>query len=182
VQFLTNDKNLGFAKANNQALAICKGKYVLFLNPDTLIPEDCLQKCLAFIEEHPQVGALGVRMLDGKGRFLPESKRSFPLPMGLFLEAGRVVCHLSRNRAFLTVMLRAFLMSTKPFGRCSGGCILCWLKKNCLCSCMVLMKVIFCMEKILISATGSNRPDMRICIFQERLSFTSKEKVQVPRA
>lgn len=79
-QFLINEKNLGFARANNQALAICKGKYVLFLNPDTLIPEDCLQKCLTFIEEHPQAGALGVRMLDGRGRFLPESKRSFPSP------------------------------------------------------------------------------------------------------
>jgi GT2 family glycosyltransferase len=89
VEFITNEKNLGFAKANNQALAICKGEYVLFLNPDTLIPEDCLQKCLAFIKGHPRVGALGIRMLDGKGRFLPESKRSFPSPwISLFKLTG----------------------------------------------------------------------------------------------
>lgn len=78
VQFIANKKNLGFAKANNQAMAICKGEYILFLNPDTLVPEDCLQKCLSFIKDHPRAGALGVRMLDGNGRFLPESKRSFP--------------------------------------------------------------------------------------------------------
>ncbi|MDB5209328.1 MAG: hypothetical protein JWQ30_155, partial [Sediminibacterium sp.] len=80
VQFISNDRNLGFAKANNQALAVCSGEYVLFLNPDTLVPEDCLQQCLSFINEQPYAGALGVRMLDGRGRFLPESKRSFPSP------------------------------------------------------------------------------------------------------
>lgn len=80
VQFIRNDRNLGFAKANNQALAVCRGEYVLFLNPDTLVPEDCLQECLSFIKEQSSAGALGVRMLDGRGRFLPESKRSFPSP------------------------------------------------------------------------------------------------------
>ncbi|MBU6157836.1 MAG: glycosyltransferase, partial [Bacteroidetes bacterium] len=70
----------GFAKANNQALAKAKGEYVLFLNPDTILPEDGLHICMEFFRSHPDAGALGVRMLDGKGQFLPESKRSFPSP------------------------------------------------------------------------------------------------------
>jgi len=81
IRFISNAENLGFAKANNQALALSSGEYVLFLNPDTLVPEDSLHVCLAFIKEHPKAGALGVRMLDGKGRFLAESKRAFPTPI-----------------------------------------------------------------------------------------------------
>jgi len=80
VHFIWNHDNKGFAKANNQALANAKGECVLFLNPDTILPEDCLHTCLDFFRSHPDAGALGVRMLDGKGQFLPESKRSFPSP------------------------------------------------------------------------------------------------------
>lgn len=81
VRFISNLQNIGFAKANNQAIPFCKGEYVLFLNPDTLVPEDTLYKCLAFMRSDTQTGALGVRMLDGRGRFLPESKRAFPSPL-----------------------------------------------------------------------------------------------------
>lgn len=81
VQFRANEENLGFAKACNQGLAISKGKFILFLNPDTIIPEDCLQRCIGFLEQHPETGALGCRMLDGAGKFLRESKRAFPSPM-----------------------------------------------------------------------------------------------------
>lgn len=84
VKFIENLKNVGFAKANNQVLFQCSGKYVLFLNPDTLIPEDSLTKCIAFMEKNKEAGALGIRMIDGSGNFLPESKRSFPSPLTSF--------------------------------------------------------------------------------------------------
>ena len=80
VQFIANMENTGFARANNQALRQCRGKYILFLNPDTILPEDCFQQCLSFMEAHPGAGALGVHMIDGSGRYLPESKRGFPSP------------------------------------------------------------------------------------------------------
>lgn len=80
VHFIACTENLGFARANNIARQQCSGSYVLFLNPDTLVPADALQKCLAYLRSHPRAGALGVRMLDGRGRFLPESKRAFPSP------------------------------------------------------------------------------------------------------
>lgn len=81
IQFIINENNLGFAKANNQALIAASGEYVLFLNPDTLVPENFFALCLEFIKVNPKAGAMGVRMLDGRGRFLPESKRAFPSPM-----------------------------------------------------------------------------------------------------
>jgi GT2 family glycosyltransferase len=81
VNFIWNQVNTGFAKANNQALAQAKGEYILFLNPDTIVPEDCFEKCIQFFELHPQAGALGIRMIDGTGEFLKESKRAFPLPL-----------------------------------------------------------------------------------------------------
>lgn len=84
VQFITNTENLGFGKANNRALAVAKGEYVLFLNPDTIVPEDCLVSCLAFLDKKTRAGAIGIRMLDGSGRFLPESKRSFPTTVSAF--------------------------------------------------------------------------------------------------
>ncbi|MFY8128698.1 MAG: glycosyltransferase family 2 protein [Chitinophagaceae bacterium] len=78
VKFIESKENLGFAKANNLALPIVKGDYILYLNPDTILPEDCLKNCLHFFQTHPNCGALGVQMIDGAGRFLPESKRAFP--------------------------------------------------------------------------------------------------------
>ncbi|MFM2326351.1 MAG: hypothetical protein RIR31_553 [Bacteroidota bacterium] len=81
VNFIWNQVNTGFAKANNQALGQAKGEYILFLNPDTIVPEDCFEKCIQFFELHPQAGALGIRMIDGAGKFLKESKRAFPSPL-----------------------------------------------------------------------------------------------------
>jgi O-antigen biosynthesis protein len=78
IALIANTKNVGFAKANNQGVAIAKGEYILYLNPDTIVPEDCFTKCIAYLKANPQVGALGARLIDGKGAFLPESKRGFP--------------------------------------------------------------------------------------------------------
>lgn len=80
VRLIANTENTGFAVANNQAIRASSGRYVLLLNPDTLVEEDTFHKCLAFMEGHPEAGALGVKMLDGSGKFLPESKRGFPTP------------------------------------------------------------------------------------------------------
>ena len=80
VRFIWNGTNHGFAKANNQGLAATKGRYVLFLNPDTLLSEGCLRACIRHLDGNPGTGAVGVRMIDGSGRFLKESKRGFPTP------------------------------------------------------------------------------------------------------
>lgn len=81
VRFLANTVNTGFAKACNQGLAMASGQYILFLNPDTIVPEDCFRACISFMNQQPRAGALGIRMQDGSGRFLKESKRAFPSPL-----------------------------------------------------------------------------------------------------
>ena len=78
VRVIANAENLGFAKANNLAIRRARGRYILLLNPDTLVDERALERALAYAEAHPRVGCIGARMLDGRGRFLPESKRGFP--------------------------------------------------------------------------------------------------------
>jgi GT2 family glycosyltransferase len=78
VSLICNDKNIGFSKANNLALEESKGKYVLFLNPDTIVMEDTLELSFRFAESADNFGALGVKMIDGAGNFHPESKRGFP--------------------------------------------------------------------------------------------------------
>ena len=84
VILIANTDNRGFSKANNQAMEIAQGQYVLLLNPDTVVEEDTFQKVVQFMDEHPDAGGLGVRMLDGKGKFLPESKRGLPTPAVAF--------------------------------------------------------------------------------------------------
>ena len=84
VELIANTVNVGFSKANNQAIELSKGRYVLLLNPDTVVQEDTFESCLRYMDQNPQTGALGVRMLDGRGRFLPESKRGLPTPLVSF--------------------------------------------------------------------------------------------------
>ena len=84
VNLIENQDNVGFARANNQAIRISTGEYVLLLNPDTLVEEDTFEKCIRFMDETPDCGGLGVKMVDGQGRFLPESKRGIPYPSSSF--------------------------------------------------------------------------------------------------
>jgi O-antigen biosynthesis protein len=100
VRFIWSDVNEGFAKANNRAVALAKGRYVLFLNPDTLVPEDCFERCLSFLEARPQAGALGIRMVDGSGQFLKESKRAFPSPLTSFYKLSGLTRLLPRSKTF----------------------------------------------------------------------------------
>jgi len=82
VKVIANPNNVGFSKANNQAIEKATGEFILLLNPDTVVAEDTFTKCYDFMDSfiNRRAGALGVRMIDGKGNFLPESKRGLPTP------------------------------------------------------------------------------------------------------
>jgi GT2 family glycosyltransferase len=84
VQLIENKVNTGFSKANNQAIKLAKGQYILLLNPDTIVEETTFDTTLAFMDSHSDAGGLGVYMIDGKGNFLPESKRGLPTPWVAF--------------------------------------------------------------------------------------------------
>jgi len=84
VKLIVNADNVGFSRANNQALKMATGDYQLLLNPDTVVEHDTFRKIVAFMDAHPDAGALGVKMVDGTGKFLPESKRGLPTPTVAF--------------------------------------------------------------------------------------------------
>ncbi|MBC8048459.1 MAG: glycosyltransferase [Fimbriimonadaceae bacterium] len=87
IKIIANKNNAGFSVANNQGIKVAQCEYILLLNPDTVVQEDTFDKCVAFLDTHPDAGALGVKMIDGKGNFLPESKRGFPSPQVAFYKA-----------------------------------------------------------------------------------------------
>jgi GT2 family glycosyltransferase len=84
VILIANKDNRGFSSANNQAIKIAKGRNILLLNPDTVVEESTFNKVVGFMNSHDDCGGLGVRMVDGKGDFLPESKRGLPTPLVAF--------------------------------------------------------------------------------------------------
>lgn len=84
VHLIQNKENVGFAKANNQAIRLSKGEYILLLNPDTVVEADTFEKIISFMDVTPDAGGLGTKMVNGRGEFLPESKRGLPVPSVAF--------------------------------------------------------------------------------------------------
>ena len=100
VILIDNKINLGFSKANNQAIRLAKGKYVLLINPDTVVEEDCFKKVIEFMEKNPIGGAVGVKMIDGAGKFLPESKRGLPTPEVAFYKIFGLAALFPKSKRF----------------------------------------------------------------------------------
>jgi len=100
IRLLANRTNPGFAKANNQAIECSQGEYVLLLNPDTLVSEDALSLALDYMDGHPLCGGLGVKMTDGHGCFLRESKRGMPTPAVSFFKAFGLSALFPHSRLF----------------------------------------------------------------------------------
>ncbi len=100
VKLIKNKRNVGFSKANNQAIKQTQGKYVLLLNPDTIVQEDTFVKCIDFMEKHPDAGAIGIKMIDGSGQFLPESKRALPTPWVAFYKIFGLSKLFPQNKKF----------------------------------------------------------------------------------
>lgn len=136
VIFTGNMENAGFSKANNMALKKASGRYVLFLNPDTIVPEDCFTRTVSFMDKNLLAGALGVKMIDGGGRVLKESKRGFPSVWASFCKmtgltkafpsskifAAYYMGHLSENENQVVEALSgAFMMVRREVLDKTGG-------------------------------------------------------------
>ena len=100
VHVIENHDNIGFARANNQALARAAGEGLLLLNPDTIVESDTFVRCVNFMQEHPDCGGLCVKMIDGKGNYLRESKRGFPSPAASFYKIAGLARLFPRSRRF----------------------------------------------------------------------------------
>ena len=113
VTFIRNKENVGFARANNQGFALANTEFILVLNPDTIIGSDTLKDAIKWMDEHPTCGAVGVKMVDGNGNFLPESKRSFPSTWNSFCKLFGLSSLFPKSRVFARYHLR-YLHEDKP--------------------------------------------------------------------
>ncbi len=100
VHLVENKENLGFSKANNQGIRMSEGEYVLLLNPDTVVEDDTFSSIVQFMDDHPDAGALGVKMVDGAGNFLPESKRGLPTPGTAFYKITGISKLFPKSKRF----------------------------------------------------------------------------------
>ncbi len=100
VHLIVNERNVGFSKANNQAIRTARGRYLLILNPDTIVQEDTLSTLVRFMEAHPQAGAVGCKILNPDGTFALESRRAFPTPRTAFFRMLGLSRLFPRSRYF----------------------------------------------------------------------------------
>ena len=100
VRFIENQDNVGFSRANNQAIRESRGEYVLLLNPDTFIGERTLRECIEFMDSNPKAGMCGVSMLKVDGSFAPESRRGVPTPFTSFCKMSGLCIMFPKSRLF----------------------------------------------------------------------------------
>jgi len=100
VHLIENRINVGFSKANNQALRKSKGRYTLILNPDTLIQEDTLLILSNYLSIHQDVGAVGCKLINPDGSFQITSRRSLPTPWIAFTRIVGLSKLFPKNRLF----------------------------------------------------------------------------------
>ena len=100
VRFIANQENVGFARANNQAIRLSTGRYVLLLNPDTIVAENTFTDFIAFMDAHPEAGGAGAYMLRFDGAFAPESRRALPTPFVSFCKMSGLAALFPKSRVF----------------------------------------------------------------------------------
>lgn len=124
---IANKDNLGFAKANNQGVAAAQGTYVCILNPDTVVGETVFDEVYAFAKTNHSAGAIGIKLVDGTGKFLPECKRNLPTPKVAFQKLfgsgdAYYARSLSQNeQGKIQVLVGAFMFMKKAVYKEAGG-------------------------------------------------------------
>lgn len=131
VKLIVNKKNTGFSKANNQGVAIAEGDYILILNPDTILPEEAIEKLLQFAKKKDHLGMITAKLIDGSGQFLPESKRGLPTPKVAFKKMFGIshakkgkyyATHLDENQSGpIEILVGAFMFLKKDIYTEVGG-------------------------------------------------------------
>jgi GT2 family glycosyltransferase len=100
VNVICNEENRGYGRANNQGILKSSSKYILILNPDTLVQRGALQELVEFMESRPQAGACGPKIVSPEGRFRPECRRGFPTPLAAFSRLFGLSTLFPRSRLF----------------------------------------------------------------------------------
>jgi hypothetical protein len=100
VKLIANNKNVGFGKANNQALAIAQGEYILLINPDAIVREDTFDKMVNFFKRTPQAGLAGCKVLNPNGTLQLACRRGFPGPWTAFTKVSGLSTLFPKSRFF----------------------------------------------------------------------------------
>ncbi|SDS80307.1 glycosyltransferase [Winogradskyella sediminis] len=127
VKLIENKENSGFSKGNNIGVVEAKGEYLCILNPDTVVAEDTFTKLIQFADTKPNVGIVGCQLVDGKGLFLPESKRHIPTPkVSLKKILGKTNDYYANNVGItdvgkVDILVGAFMWLKKDVYNAVGG-------------------------------------------------------------
>lgn len=97
IKIIENKQNKGFAYANNQAIKMASGKYIMLLNNDTVLKNDALDKMAAFLDNNPKVGAVTCKLFDADGKTIQRNCRTFPSPFGTFFGRASFLTKISPN-------------------------------------------------------------------------------------
>lgn len=100
VNFIWNNDNKGFARANNQAIRTTNSEYVLLLNPDTIVAKETFTEFIKFMDAHPDAGGAGAYMLRTNGTFALESRRGLPTPFVAFCKMSGLASIFPKSRLF----------------------------------------------------------------------------------
>lgn len=100
VHFIRGKENVGFSKANNMAIRQTDGKYVLLLNPDTIVTSKAIRECVHLLDEHPEIGSTGVSMYNANGTYARESKRGVPTAKVSFYKMSGMAALFPKHRSF----------------------------------------------------------------------------------
>jgi len=125
VRLIANERNVGFSRGTNQAIAASSGRYILWLNPDTLLRPGSLTALRGFLETHPRAGIVGPKVLNPDGTFQPQCRRGLPTPRAALFYL------LGIDRFFPgNATLGAYLLSNLPIDEAaqvnavSGSCLM----------------------------------------------------------
>ena len=126
VRVIENRDNVGFARANNQALPGAAGRHFLFLNPDTICQEDSIRYMVLFLDAHPEVAAVGPRLLNGDGRSIQYwGGRRLPQPMDVFFEYAKLTALFPQSKVFARQLMPEWDHRTsRPVECLSGACMM----------------------------------------------------------
>lgn len=97
VELIQNSINVGFGRANNQAVPRIRGRYILLLNPDAFVSPDTLMKTISFMDQNPRCGILGVKLIGQDGSLQP-SCRFFPTPWNVFVGANGLARYFPKTK------------------------------------------------------------------------------------
>jgi hypothetical protein len=100
IKLITNQTNFGFSKANNIALEVSSGKFILLINPDTLVREDTITKMIEFLTNHPDAGLVGCKILNPDGSLQLACRRSFPGPWTSFCKVAGLSTLFPQSKLF----------------------------------------------------------------------------------